>query len=72
MGPYLKSLNWALNALEDLVVGPAGHSDADRLGFLATRLPFEFQPAADRGRAPFSRRTAAGRDADETDAIASA
>jgi multidrug efflux pump subunit AcrB len=38
-------------------------------GFLATRLPFEFQPAADRGRAPFSVELPPGATLDETDAI---
>ncbi|MGH1560961.1 efflux RND transporter permease subunit [Caulobacter segnis] len=37
--------------------------------FLATRLPFEFQPQADRGRAEFSVELPPGATLDETDAV---
>ena len=67
MGPYLKSLNWALNnrwkvlamGVPMLVVSVV----------LAMALPFEFQPQADRGRAEFSVELPPGATLDETDAI---
>jgi HAE1 family hydrophobic/amphiphilic exporter-1 len=68
MDGYLKSLGWALNnrwkvALMaiPILVGSV---------LLAKSLPFEFQPAADRGRAPFSIELPPGATLDETDAIA--
>jgi multidrug efflux pump subunit AcrB len=68
MGPYLKSLNWALS--HKIVVALLAIPMLIGTGFLATRLPFEFQPAADRGRAPFSVELPPGATLNETDAIA--
>ncbi|WP_297512650.1 efflux RND transporter permease subunit [uncultured Caulobacter sp.] len=67
MGPYLKSLNWALRnrwkvlwmGLPMLIIS----------GILATRLPFEFQPQVDRGQADFSVELPPGATLDETDAV---
>ncbi len=68
MGPYLKSLNWALS--HKIFVALLAIPMLIGTGFLATRLPFEFQPAADRGRAPFSVELPPGATLNETDAIA--
>jgi HAE1 family hydrophobic/amphiphilic exporter-1 len=68
MGPYLKSLNWALS--HKIFVALLAIPMLVGTGFLATRLPFEFQPAADRGRAPFSVELPPGATLNETDAIA--
>jgi HAE1 family hydrophobic/amphiphilic exporter-1 len=68
MGPYLKSLNWALS--HKIIVALLAIPMLVGTGFLATRLPFEFQPAADRGRAPFSVELPPGATLNETDAIA--
>jgi HAE1 family hydrophobic/amphiphilic exporter-1 len=67
MGPYLKSLNWGLNnRWKVLLMGIPLFLVSI---FLATRLPFEFQPQADRGRAEFSVELPPGATLDETDAI---
>jgi HAE1 family hydrophobic/amphiphilic exporter-1 len=68
MAPYLRGLTWALNNKWKVVL----------LGiplfvfsiFLATKLPFEFQPASDQGRAPFAIELPPGSTLDETDAVA--
>ncbi len=67
MGPYLKSLEWGLsNRWKVLAMGiPLFFISI----FLATRLPFEFQPQADRGRAQFSVELPPGATLDETDAV---
>ena len=67
MAPYLKSLNWALG--HKIIVALLAIPLMIATGFLATRLPFEFQPAADRGRAPFSVQLPPGATLNETDAI---
>jgi multidrug efflux pump subunit AcrB len=67
MGPYLKSLNWGLrNRWKVLAMGIPMFIISI---FLATRLPFEFQPQADRGRAQFSVELPPGATLDETDAV---
>ncbi|UAL09877.1 efflux RND transporter permease subunit [Caulobacter segnis] len=67
MGPYLKSLNWGLrNRWKVLAMGIPMFVISI---FLATRLPFEFQPQADRGRAEFSIELPPGATLDETDAV---
>ncbi|RRN66272.1 efflux RND transporter permease subunit [Caulobacter sp. 602-1] len=67
MGPYLKSLNWGLrNRWKVLLMGIPMFAFSI---FLATRLPFEFQPQVDRGRAEFSVELPPGATLDETDAI---
>jgi HAE1 family hydrophobic/amphiphilic exporter-1 len=67
MGPYLKSLNWGLNnRWKVLAMGIPMFLISI---FLATRLPFEFQPQADRGRAQFSIELPPGATLDETDAV---
>ena len=67
MGPYLKSLNWGLrNRWKVLLMGIPMFAFSI---FLATRLPFEFQPQADRGRAEFSVELPPGATLDETDAV---
>jgi multidrug efflux pump subunit AcrB len=67
MGPYLKSLNWGLrNRWKVLAMGIPMFIISI---FLATRLPFEFQPQADRGRAEFSIELPPGATLDETDSI---
>ncbi|CAN5533795.1 efflux RND transporter permease subunit [soil metagenome] len=68
MGPYLKSLNWALG--HKIIVALLAIPMLIGTFFLATHLPFEFQPAADRGRAPFSLELPPGATLNETDAIA--
>ncbi|WP_426014113.1 efflux RND transporter permease subunit [Caulobacter sp. DWR2-3-1b2] len=68
MGPYLKSLNWALG--HKIIVALLAIPMLVGTVFLATHLPFEFQPAADRGRAPFSLELPPGATLNETDAIA--
>ncbi|MDB5456759.1 MAG: acriflavin resistance protein [Caulobacter sp.] len=68
MAPYLKSLNWSLD--HRWIVLAAGFVIFIGSGFLATKLPFEFQPAADVGRAPFTVELPPGATLDETDAIA--
>ena len=67
MGPYLKTLNWGLrNRWKVLWMGLPMFAFSI---FLATRLPFEFQPQVDRGRAEFSIELPPGATLDETDAI---
>ena len=67
MGPYLKALNWGLrNRWKVLAMGIPMFAISI---LLATRLPFEFQPQADRGRAEFSVELPPGATLDETDAI---
>lgn len=67
MGPYLKSLEWGLsNRWKVLAMGIPLFAISI---FLATRLPFEFQPQADRGRAQFSVELPPGATLDETDAV---
>jgi len=67
MGPYLKSLNWGLrNRWKVLLMGIPMFAFSI---FLATRLPFEFQPQSDRGRAEFSVELPPGATLDETDAV---
>ncbi len=67
MGPYLKSLNWGLrNRWKVLAMGIPMFAFSI---FLATRLPFEFQPQADRGRAEFSVELPPGATLDETDRV---
>ena len=67
MGPYLKTLNWGLrNRWKVLWMGLPMFAFSI---FLATRLPFEFQPQVDRGRAEFSVELPPGATLDETDAI---
>ncbi|HJV43663.1 efflux RND transporter permease subunit [Caulobacter sp.] len=67
MGPYLKSLDWGLrNRWKVLAMGIPMFIISI---FLATRLPFEFQPQADRGRAEFSIELPPGATLDETDAV---
>ncbi len=67
MGPYLKSLNWGLNnRWKVLLMGIPMFIISI---FLATRLPFEFQPQSDRGRAEFSIELPPGATLDETDAV---
>ncbi len=67
MGPYLRSLNWGLrNRWKVLAMGIPMFIISI---FLATRLPFEFQPQADRGRAEFSVELPPGATLDETDAV---
>ena len=67
MGPYLKALNWGLrNRWKVLLMGIPLFAGSM---FLATRLPFEFQPAVDRGRAEFSVELPPGATLDETDAV---
>jgi multidrug efflux pump subunit AcrB len=67
MGPYLKALNWGLrNRWKVLAMGIPMFVISI---LLATRLPFEFQPQADRGRAEFSVELPPGATLDETDAI---
>ncbi|HWW26995.1 MAG TPA: efflux RND transporter permease subunit, partial [Caulobacter sp.] len=68
MGPYLRSLDWALS--HKIIVALLAIPMLIGTVFLATRLPFEFQPAADRGRAPFSVELPPGATLNETDAIA--
>ncbi|AZS22577.1 MULTISPECIES: efflux RND transporter permease subunit [unclassified Caulobacter] len=67
MGPYLKSLDWGLNNRWKVLwmgVPMFGLSI-----YLATLLPFEFQPQVDRGRAEFSIELPPGATLNETDAI---
>jgi len=67
MGPYLMTLNWGLrNRWKVLWMGLPMFAFSI---FLATRLPFEFQPQVDRGRAEFSVELPPGATLDETDAI---
>ncbi len=68
MPPYLRALNWGLdNKWKVMLTGiPIFFISI----FLATKLPFEFQPAADHGRAPFSIELPPGSTLDETDAVA--
>ncbi|PIB90687.1 efflux RND transporter permease subunit [Caulobacter sp. FWC2] len=67
MGPYLKALNWGLrNRWKVLAMGIPMFVISI---LLATRLPFEFQPQVDRGRAEFSVELPPGATLDETDAI---
>jgi len=67
MGPYLKALNWGLrNRWKVLAMGIPMFIISI---LLATRLPFEFQPQVDRGRAEFSVELPPGATLDETDAI---
>jgi len=67
MGPYLKCLNWGLrNRWKVLLMGIPMFAFSI---FLATRLPFEFQPQSDRGRAEFSVELPPGATLDETDAV---
>ncbi|OYX05600.1 MAG: acriflavine resistance protein B, partial [Caulobacter vibrioides] len=67
MGPYLKSLDWSLrNRWKVLWMGVPMFGVSI---FLATLLPFEFQPQVDRGRAEFSIELPPGATLDETDAI---
>jgi multidrug efflux pump subunit AcrB len=67
MAPYLKALNWALG--HKIIVSFAALPILVGTFMLAQKLPFEFQPAADRGRAPFSVELPPGATLDETDAI---
>jgi len=67
MAPYLKSLTWGLNNRWKVLA--MGVPMILISGVLATQLPFEFSPAADRGRAPFSVQLPPGATLDETDAI---
>ena len=67
MGPYLKALNWGLrNRWKVLAMGIPMFVISI---LLATRLPFEFQPQVDRGRAEFSVELPPGATLDETDAV---
>ena len=67
MGPYLKTLNWGLrNRWKVLAMGIPMFVISI---LLATRLPFEFQPQVDRGRAEFSIELPPGATLDETDAV---
>jgi len=67
MGPYLRALDWALG--HRIIVALAAIPILVGSFFLAQKLPFEFQPAADRGRAPFSVELPPGATLDETDTI---
>jgi multidrug efflux pump subunit AcrB len=67
MQPYLRSLNWALN--HRIIVALLAIPILVGTVFLAGKLPFEFQPAADRGRAPFTVELPPGATLEETDAI---
>jgi HAE1 family hydrophobic/amphiphilic exporter-1 len=68
MGPYLKSLTWALD--HKWLVLLLGIPVFALSIFLATKLPLEFQPQMDQGRAPFSIELPPGSTLDETDAVA--
>jgi HAE1 family hydrophobic/amphiphilic exporter-1 len=68
MAPYLRALDWALG--HKIVVALLAIPMLVGTVFLAMHLPFEFQPPADRGRAPFSIELPPGATLDETDAIA--
>jgi len=67
MQPYLRSLDWALN--HRIIVALLAIPILVGTVFLAGKLPFEFQPAADRGRAPFTVELPPGATLEETDAI---
>jgi len=67
MGPYLKMLRWCLGnrwKVFGLGIGLFLFS-----GFIATRVPFEFQPSGDQSRAAFSVETPPGSTLRETDAV---
>jgi HAE1 family hydrophobic/amphiphilic exporter-1 len=67
MPRYLKMLNWCLgNRWKVFLMGIALFVAS---GFIATRVPFEFQPTGDQGRAAFSVETPPGSTLRETDAI---
>ncbi|RAK51060.1 efflux RND transporter permease subunit [Phenylobacterium deserti] len=68
MPAYLRALDWSLN--HRWVVFVAGIVLLGSSFLLVPKLPFEFQPPADRGRAPFSIELQPGATLDETDAIA--
>ena len=67
MQPYLRSLDWALS--HRIIVALLAIPILVGTFFLASRLPFEFQPAADRGRAPFTVELPPGATLEETDTI---
>ncbi|MGV9009032.1 efflux RND transporter permease subunit [Brevundimonas sp.] len=67
MPRYLKMLRWCLaNRWKVFVMGIALFAFS---GFIATRVPFEFQPSGDQARAAFSVETPPGSTLRETDAI---
>ncbi|MBU1345536.1 MAG: efflux RND transporter permease subunit [Alphaproteobacteria bacterium] len=67
MAGYLKSLGWSLrNRWKVFAIGTVLFIGC---GFLATRVPFEFQPGGDVGRAGFSVELPPGATLGQTDAI---
>ena len=67
MPRYLKMLKWCLgNRWKVFAMGIGLFLFS---GFIATRVPFEFQPSGDQGRAAFSIETPPGSTLRETDAI---
>ncbi|WGM32207.1 efflux RND transporter permease subunit [Brevundimonas sp. NIBR11] len=67
MSSYLKSLSWSLkNRWKVFAIGTALFIGC---GFLATKVPFEFQPSGDVGRAGFSVELPPGATLAQTDAI---
>ena len=67
MPRYLKMLKWCLgNRWKVFAMGIGLFLFS---GFIATRVPFEFQPSGDQGRAAFSVETPPGSTLRETDAI---
>ncbi len=67
MAGYLKALGWSLrNRWKVFAIGTALFIGC---GILATRVPFEFQPGGDVGRAGFSVELPPGATLDQTDAI---
>lgn len=67
MGTYLKSLRWSLaNRWKVFALGTVLFVGC---GFLATKVPFEFSPSGDQGRAAFSVELPPGATLRQTDAI---
>lgn len=67
MARYLKALGWSLR--HRWIVFGLGTALFIGCGFLATKLPFEFQPAGDRSRAAFSVELPPGATLAQTDDI---
>ena len=67
MARYLKALSWSLkNRWKVFILGTVLFIGC---GFLATRVPFEFQPGGDVARAAFSVELPPGATLDQTDAV---
>lgn len=67
MARYLKALSWSLR--HRWIVFGLGTALFIGCGFLASKLPFEFQPSGDRSRAAFSVELPPGATLQQTDAI---